>query len=208
VSRVIRVAVVDDHPVARWGVESVLRGRPGVAVVCSTGSVDELASADPDVVILDLYLNGHGPSLEVVTELTARHRVLVMSASGRRADVLAAIRAGADGYLSKRADADAFLDAVTRVAAGEFYLSSELADIVHADLAEPGNAQLSPREEQVLRYIATGFTHAQTATRMGLRTGTVDTYVKRIRAKVGLGNKADLTRMAIELGQLDPDPLN
>jgi DNA-binding NarL/FixJ family response regulator len=208
---VVRVAIVDDHPVARWGVESALRGHPGAQVVASTASVDEVASVDPDVVLLDLYLGGRGPSLGAVAKLTAAHRVLVISASGRRADIIAAVRAGADGYLSKRADAGAFLDAVATVCAGGFYLSSELADIVYADVAasgdDPSTPRLSPREEQVLHYIAAGFTHAQTATRLGIQTATVDTYVKRIRTKTGLGNKADLTRTAFELGQVEIDPL-
>jgi DNA-binding NarL/FixJ family response regulator len=206
----IRVAIVDDHPVARWGMESLLGTCSGVEVVVSTGSADDVSDAEPDVVILDLYLYGRGPSLDAVTKLSGRFRVLVISASGRRADVLTAIRSGADGYLNKRADEQSFVDAVHSVAAGEFYLSSELADIVEADLGAqapgPATNRLSPREEQVLHYIAAGFTHAQTATRMGLRTETVNTYVKRIRAKIGLGNKADLTRIALELDQLAAGP--
>jgi two-component system, NarL family, nitrate/nitrite response regulator NarL len=211
-SDVIRVAVVDDHPVARWGVEHLLARCPRVEVVCSVGSVAELedAGADPDVVILDLYLSGDRPAVEVVGSLSARYRVLVMSASGRRADVLAAVRAGADGYLTKRSDGEMFLDAIARVAAGGFYLSSRLADIVHADLdgrhGSGGQPRLTAREEEALRYIAQGLTHAQAATRMGVQTTTVDTYIKRIRAKLGLGNKAELTRKAIELAQLDDDP--
>jgi DNA-binding NarL/FixJ family response regulator len=209
-SEAIRVAVVDDHPVARAGVEAMLRAQPGIEIVASTASPDDLADTDPTVVILDLYLTGAGPSLGTVVALAARYRVLVMSASALRADVLAALRAGAYGYLNKRAGAADVVEGVQRVAGGEFYLSSELADIVQADLAQrragPRPPLLSPREEQVLHYIAAGFTHAQTATRLGLRIGTVDTYVKRIRAKLGLGNKADLTRLAIELGDLDRPP--
>jgi DNA-binding NarL/FixJ family response regulator len=200
----IRLAIVDDHPVARWGVESVLRGRPDFEVVASVGSAQELGGIEADVVILDLYLQGQGPSLGTVTRLSAAYRVLVMSASARRADVLAAVRAGAHGYLSKRADADSIVDALVRVGSGEFHLSSELADMVQAEPTTP--MRLSPREEQVLHYIAAGLTHAQAANRLGIRAPTVDTYVKRIRAKVGLGNKADLTRIAMELGQLDADP--
>jgi DNA-binding NarL/FixJ family response regulator len=204
----VRVAVVDDHPVARWGVESLLHNHPEFEIITSTDSAAGLADQAVDIVILDLYLNGPGPALRTVTELSGRYRVLVMSASARRADVLAAVRAGADGFLNKRAKADDFVAAVRLVAAGGFYLSSELADMLQADLGEtpPPVIRLSPREEQVLHYIAAGLTHGQAATRLGIRAATVDTYVKRIRAKIGLGNKADLTRIAIELGQLDGDP--
>jgi DNA-binding CsgD family transcriptional regulator len=81
--------------------------------------------------------------------------------------------------------------------------------IVHADLTgrHGGDSRpLTAREEEALRYIAEGLTNAQAATRMGIQTTTVDTYVKRIRAKLGLGNKAELTRKAIEMARLDDDP--
>ena len=206
---VVRVAIVDDHPVVRWGLEHVFQRRPGVRVVCSVDSLQELeaTSADPDVVILDLYLSEGRPSLDVVEVLATRCRVLVMSASGRPEDVVAAIKAGADGYLTKDADDDAFFTGVEQVAAGGFFLSSQLADMLHAGLdqgeAASKDPPLAPREEETLRYIAQGFTHAQTASRMGVSQATVETYIKRIRGKLGLGNKADLTRKAIELGQLD-----
>jgi two-component system, NarL family, nitrate/nitrite response regulator NarL len=209
---VIRVAVLDDHPVMREGIEHVLDGSPGLTVVSSAGSVGELekAAADPQVVVLDLYLDGRRPAIEAIEKLSERCRVLVISAFARRADVLAAIRAGAAGYLTKQADPATLLDAVAQVAAGKFYLSSQLADIVHADYtaspdAEPA-IELSDREEEALRYIAEGLTHRQTANRMGVKSSTVDTYVKRIRAKTGLGNKADLARLAFELGQTSLGP--
>jgi DNA-binding NarL/FixJ family response regulator len=202
----VRVAIVDDHPIARYGVERIF-GSPGdVSVICSVSSLAELASsaAEPDVIILDLYLDG--PTRLTTASIAAMSRrcpVLVMSASGLQADVLAAIRAGAAGYLVKQAADDAFREAVATVAAGGFYLSPQLADLIDADqrLGETP-AALAPREEETLRYIAQGFTQAQAAARMGVSPGTVDTYVKRIRAKLGVGNKADLTRTAIELGQL------
>jgi DNA-binding CsgD family transcriptional regulator len=92
---------------------------------------------------------------------------------------------------------------VRTVAGGEFYLSSQLADVIDADLRQEGRpvSELAPREQETLHYIAQGLTQAQTARRMGVSPGTVDTYVKRIRQKLGSGNKADLTRKAIELGQ-------
>ena len=205
----IRVAIVDDHPVARWGVEHILESWPDLWVVCSVGSLEELAAstAEVDVLILDLYLHGDGPALQAIRELTAHRRVLVMSASTSRGDVLAALRAGADGYLSKQASDDAFVAAVRQVAGGGFYLSSQLADMLQAGLERwdvtAGAVRLAPREEEALEYIARGFTHAQAARRMGVSPATIDTYVKRIRQKLGIGNKADLTRKAMELGRLD-----
>jgi DNA-binding NarL/FixJ family response regulator len=134
--------------------------------------------------------------------------VLVVSASGQPADVLGAIRAGACGYVTKLADPPMLIAAVRTVASGGFALSSQLADILQGELARapeatggPGDGPpapaLSPREEEALDLIARGLTHAQAASRMGVSRATVDTYVERIRAKLHVGNKAELAQAAI-----------
>lgn len=210
---VIRLAIVDDHPLARRGVESVLAGLEDLTVVASVGTVAELP--DPrtlDLVILDLYLADGVPCTEAVAALRPHTRVLVLSASRVPADVVAVIRAGANGYLTKSAEPEMLVSSVQTVATGGFALSAELADILQAELAAPGRstgtakkpttekaAELSPREREALSWIARGYTHAQTATRMDVTKATVDTYVERIRAKLQLGNKAELTRAAIDL---------
>jgi DNA-binding NarL/FixJ family response regulator len=213
----IRVAVVDDHPIARRGVEQVLT-ESGVVHVVATAAVpadllDALGPQDPaalDVIVLDLYHDGDEPCLEAVERLAGTVRVLVMSVSGRPGDVLGAIRVGAAGYITKLASPEAFVSAVEAVAAGGFYLSSQLADILQAQLVQPhaesqpprqaagqGTSVLSRREEETLNLIASGFTHAQAATRMGVSKATVDTYIERIRTKLQVGNKAELTRAAL-----------
>ena len=206
----IRVVVIDDHPIARYGVATILGAAPDVEVVDSFTGAPPALPDGVGVVLLDLYLNGETPCLPTITELADRVGVLVISASRSPGDVLAALQAGASGFLSKRADAEAVLAAVRAVAGGEFYLSAELADILQADLAAvtgpPGGGKpakpadvLSAREQEVLSLIARGFTHSQTATRLGVSASTVDTYVSRIRAKLGLGNKAQLALAALEL---------
>lgn len=216
-SDMIRVAIVDDHPIALRGVAQVLAedGRfEIVAEADSAGTLADLLGAQPtdgdplDVVILDLYLNSEAPCLPVVAELATSARVLVMSASGRREDVLGAMRAGAAGYVTKHASPDMFVAAVETVASGGFALSPQLADILHAALRgpaeqpveakRPSGPQLSAREEETLDLIARGFTHSQVATRMGISKATVDTYVERIRTKLQVGNKAELTRAALD----------
>ncbi|MFF4527155.1 LuxR C-terminal-related transcriptional regulator [Streptomyces bluensis] len=232
----ITVAVVDDHPLARHGVAHILGAPPGsgtsthasgtvsgdVCVSVSVGSLAELeealaAGAAPDVIVMDLYLDADTPALDGVAALAATTRVMVMSASARPADVLGAIRAGACGYVTKHCSAELFVSAVETVAAGGFSLSAELADILQAELtrvgggpADPGSPRLSAREEETLSYVARGFTHAQIATRLGVRKTTVDTYVERIRAKLQVGNKAELTRAALARMRRDstgPAPL-
>lgn len=155
-----------------------------------------------------MYLRSQEPALGAIRALSASQRVLVISASGRQSDVLAALKAGAQGYLTKDADDEEVTHAVRTVAGGGFYLSASVANFLQSDLEDhrpTGLAVLSPREELTLSYIARGFTHAQTATRMNIRPATVDSYIERIRGKLGLGNKADLTRMAIELNLTSDD---
>jgi two-component system nitrate/nitrite response regulator NarL len=212
-SDMIQVAIVDDHPIARRGVEQVLTEGGGMRVLASVATAAELAThlkdgdGSPDLVVLDLYHAGEEPCLAAVAELRTSVRVLVMSVSGRAEDVLGAIRAGASGYITKQASPAMFVAAVETVAAGGFWLSSQLADIVQSELVRPaGRASrsagaaggaLSAREAETLDWIARGFTHAQVATRMGVSKATVDTYVERIRIKLQVGNKAELTRAAL-----------
>jgi len=207
----VRIAIVDDHPVARYGMQMIFASQSGLDVVCAVGSVAELCeqTAHIDVAILDLYLEGGRLSVSKIASLAQQFPVLVVSASARQADVLAAIRAGAGGYLAKSSDGEAFIDAVRKVVDGGFYISSHLADLIDAggdgDGVAGTDVELAPRERQTISLIAQGFTQAQAATRMGVSPATIDTYIKRIRRKLGPGNKADLTRRAMELGQtLDP----
>jgi two-component system, NarL family, nitrate/nitrite response regulator NarL len=209
----IRVAIVDDHPLARRGVEQILTESGRVQVVATASSPAELASAlagvaadlRPDVVVLDLYYEGGPPSLPAVTDLAATVRVLIISASGDRADVVGAVRAGAAGYVTKNSSPALLTAAVETVAAGGFALSPQLADMLQAELGTPAPGgvpaqrapDLSAREEETLGLIARGFTHSQVANRMGVSKATVDTYVERIRVKLQVGNKAQLTQAAL-----------
>jgi two-component system, NarL family, nitrate/nitrite response regulator NarL len=216
----IRIAIVDDHPVARYGMQLIFDADPGIEVVHAGDSLAGMQAwlrsggGDADMVILDLYLS-HGRLAEPEIAEAARDRpVLVVSASARPADVLTAIRAGAAGYLVKSSPGEAFIEAVRTVAGRGFYVSSQLADLIHTTdgrlAPAAGQVRLAPREREALSLIAQGFTQAQAASRMGISPATIDTYIKRIRTKLGPGNKADLTRRAIELGQvtggLDAEP--
>jgi two-component system, NarL family, nitrate/nitrite response regulator NarL len=198
----IRVAVVDDHPIARHGIEQMLADAGHFEVVASVATAAELAGS-ADVVIMDLYHDGELPCLTAVADLAAVTRVLVISASGQASDVVGAIQAGASGYVTKHAETQMFVAAVRTVAAGGFAMSSQLADILQAGFsvapkAESPGPVLSAREEETLGLIARGLTHSQVATRMGVTKATVDTYVERIRAKLQVGNKAELTRAAMQ----------
>jgi DNA-binding NarL/FixJ family response regulator len=202
----IAVGIIDDHPMVRSGVAYLLGPWPEITVVASGATVAELGPADSlNVVLLDLYLGSDQPALESITRLAASTPVLVISASARPDDVLGAIAAGASGYLTKDCPPELLAGGVLTAASGGFVLTGELADIVQS--ARPGDTgfardgpphvHLAPREEQTLSLIARGFTHEQIATRLGIRRTTVNTYVERIRDKLQVANKADLTRAAL-----------
>jgi DNA-binding NarL/FixJ family response regulator len=210
----LRVAIVDDHPVAREGLRRILDHANDIEVVASVANPEELfvTGDDPpvieaDVVVLDLYLDADRLALDAIGRIAAQVPVLVMSASRHPGDVLAALQAGASGFLTKQASEGAYVHAIRTVATGQFHVSAQLADILQAEYATPSarptTPKLSPREQETLSYIARGFTHTQTATRMKVSKATVDTYVARIRTKLHLGNKAELALAA--LNHVHPD---
>jgi two-component system nitrate/nitrite response regulator NarL len=203
----IRVAIVDGHPVARFGVRSMLAGVSDVVVVSAVGDAAVLPRPDwtvaADVLICDPFPVGETPLLESVRWLARCGPVLVVSAARGPGEVLAAMQAGARGYLTKHASDAALLSAVRAVAAGDSVMPGPPGWWTapgHRDRRYPAPAPrevLSQREQQALAYIARGFTHQQTATRMGVSKATVDTYVARIRTKLRVGNKAELALAAL-----------
>jgi DNA-binding NarL/FixJ family response regulator len=204
---VLRVAVIDDHPVARHGVIAILASFDDLQVASAASGVDDLprtadGGVSADVVLIDLYQADGRPALSGIAELSAHVPVLVFSASRSPADVLAAMQAGAYGYVTKHATEDAYATAIRSVAAGRFFLSAQLADLIQAAALDrppgPPYEALSPREHEALGFVARGFTHQQAATRMGVSKATFDTYVARIRTKLQLGNKAQLALAALQ----------
>jgi DNA-binding NarL/FixJ family response regulator len=197
-------AIVDAHPVTCTGIWNVLRSSGSFVVCAGVGSPSELDDLERlDLVVLDLYAGGSGPAYRAVTELAGVTRVLVTSPRSDAAELFACLRAGALGLLAKEAPHRELLTAARAVASGAGYIPSQLTVSLRSLLLAESPAEqplLSPRESETLRLIAEGLTHQQVARRMGLTTATVETYAKRIRAKLNAGNKADLTRVALELG--------
>jgi DNA-binding NarL/FixJ family response regulator len=196
----IRVAIVDEHPVARRGFMAMCQAQPDFAVVAAVPDPGSLPDGGVGVVVCDPYPFGAASWLGGLRELAARERVLVVSGSGRAADVLTAVQAGVRGYLTKQAGTRDCVAAVRAVAAGAVCMPAALATRVSSGgdgAAAPARTVLSGREQQALAYIARGFTHQQTATRMGVSKATVDTYIGRIRGKLRIGNKAELALAAL-----------
>jgi len=210
----VRVMVVDDHPMWREGVGRDLAAA-GYDVVAATGegrqAVRIAAAARPDVVILDLQLPDVS-GVEVINGLRAEVpgvRILMLSASGEQQDVLDAVKAGAAGYLLKSAGLPEFLDAVGRTAAGDTVFTPGLAGLVLGEFrrlaVEPSGPdaaapKLTERETEVLRLVAKGLSYRQIAERLVLSHRTVQNHVQNTLGKLQLHNRVELTRYAIEQG--------
>jgi DNA-binding NarL/FixJ family response regulator len=206
----IEVAVVEDHPLYRDALVRVLDETGRIAVVVATHSVERLLAEPgpvPTVVVLDLHLPGRsGPN--AVHHLTSLgHRVLAVSASDDRDEVMAALSAGARGYVPKSADAAEIGRAVEAVAQGGNYVSPGLAATLLSagPAAEPAHLPaLSDRERQVLGLLADGERDFDIAQELGISVRTVRSHLDRIREKTGRRRRPDLTRYAIEEGILRP----
>jgi DNA-binding NarL/FixJ family response regulator len=208
----LRVLVVDDHPIWRDGVTRDLESA-GLTVCGMAGdgaqAVRIATATRPDVVLLDLQLPDMS-GVEVAARLSAidpAPRILVLSASGERQDVLDAMTAGATGYLVKSASAAELLDGVRRVAAGDPVFTPGLAGLVLGEYRRlagepsgPTTPQLTDRETEILRLVAKGLTYPQIAERLVLSLRTVQNHVQNTLSKLQLHNKAQLVRYAIEQG--------
>jgi DNA-binding NarL/FixJ family response regulator len=209
--------VVDDHPLWRDAVERdlVADGLDVVAVAADgREALARFPAARPDVVVLDLQIpppDGVQVTAEIVRQ-DPTVRVLVLSASGEHADVLAAVKAGATGYLVKSASREELLTAVRRVAEGDPVFTAGLAGLVlgefqriaDAPTPDPAEPRLTDRETEVLKMVAKGLSYRQIAERLVLSHRTVQNHVQNTLTKLQMHNRVELTRYAIEHG-LDGD---
>lgn len=214
----VRVLVVDDHPIWRDAAARSLTEAGLVVTGSASNGAQALrvaAATRPDVVLLDLNLPDTRGA-ELAGQLLAAvpgTRVLMLSASGERQDVLDAVTAGASGYLLKSAEVAELIAAVRATAAGEAVFTPGLAGLVlgeyrrlagtpareKASLDRSAPA-LTERETEILRLVATGLTYPQIAARLVLSPRTVQNHVQNTLSKLQLHNKAQLVRYALERG--------
>jgi DNA-binding NarL/FixJ family response regulator len=207
----VTVMVVDDHPMWRDAVARDLADA-GFGVVAVAADADEAvrraAATHPLVVVLDLQLPGKS-GVDATAELVAQDpqtRVLVLSASGEQSDVLAAVKAGATGYLVKSASREELIDAVSRTARDEPVFTSGLAGLLLGEFRRittvdtAPSATLTNRETEVLRLVAKGLSYKQIAERLSISHRTVQNHVQNILSKLHLHNRVELTRFALENG--------
>jgi DNA-binding NarL/FixJ family response regulator len=211
-----RVVIVDDHELFRAGVRSELEGLVEVAGEAAT--VDEAVAAvreaRPDVVLLDVHMP-EGGGVEVIRRLAGdetRPRFLALSVSDAAEDVIAVIRAGARGYVTKTISAPELADAVRRVNDGDAVFSPRLAGFVLDAFAgeppppssDPDLEQLTEREREVLQHIARGYMYKEIAHRLGISAKTVEAHVSAVLRKLQLSSRHELSRWAVERRLVEP----
>jgi DNA-binding NarL/FixJ family response regulator len=211
---VTSVVIVDDHSLFRSGVRAELDGL--VDVLGDAASVEEAVACvlelQPDVVLLDVHMPGGG-GLEVIRQVGERRpaqKFLALSVSDAPEDVIAIIRAGARGYVTKTISGTELADAVRTIADGDAVFSPRLAGFVldaFASIApvevDPELEQLTAREREVLRHIARGYLYKEIAQRLGISTKTVEAHVSAVLRKLQLSSRHELSRWAVQRRLVD-----
>jgi DNA-binding NarL/FixJ family response regulator len=212
-----KVLIVDDHQLFRAGVRAELGDR--VTVVGDAAGVEEavekIAALAPDVVLLDVHMPDGG-GVAVIRASAPAHpavRFLALSVSDAPDDVIAVIRAGARGYVTKTISADELVEAIGRVAEGDAVFSPRLAGFVLDAFAGGGGPpaapaagddddaeldQLTQREREVLRHIARGYMYKEVALQLGISVKTVEAHVSAVLRKLQLSSRHELSRWAVE----------
>jgi DNA-binding NarL/FixJ family response regulator len=198
----IRVALVDDHPVVREGLTSALDGELDLEIVGATGSTEDLiaqgAQWRPDVVLLDFEMPGLS-GVRAVRELARAMpdaRVVIFTAYADDDKIVGAVRAGARGYILKGAPATEVARAIRDVNAGGSFLPPPIAAVLAAEVREPAPAALTEREREVLRFVADGLSNKQIARRMGIAERTVKFHLNSVMTKLGADNRAQAVAVA------------
>ncbi len=205
---------MDDHELIRSGIRAEISHAVNIC-----GEADEVPAAiemilerTPDVVLLDVHMDGGGGCavLDAVVPLSPSVKFLALSVSDAELDVIRVIRAGARGYVTKNISGDDLIDAIYRVAAGDAVFSPRLAGFVlDAFSADPNNHvaaaiidpeldQLTPRERQVLRLIARGYSYRDSAQELGIAVKTLESHVSSVLRKLQLSNRYQLASWANE----------
>lgn len=208
----VRILVVDDHPIVRSGISGLLATEPDFVVVGEASSGEEalalVAEAAPDVVLMDLRMPGMG-GVEATRRLVhlgdAPPRVLVFTTYEEDDQILAAIEAGANGYLVKAAPAEELAAGVRAVAAGQTVLAPSIAAqlVLRAAGGAPGGVgapiRLTPRETEILRLVAKGLSNPAIAGRLFIGESTVKTHLLRVYEKLGVSDRTRAVTRAMEL---------
>lgn len=206
----IRLLIVDDHPVVRAGLVGMLSDESGFEVVGEASDGEQAtriaAATDPDVVLMDLRMPGVG-GVEATVRITAAGgaKVLILTTYESDDQILAAIEAGASGYLLKASPRAEIVAGIRSVAAGQTALSPQVAARLVERMRSPApEPVLTVRETEVLRLVATGQSNKQIAVTLGIGESTVKTHLLKVFEKLGVADRTRAVTLAMERGLL-PD---
>jgi len=214
----IRVLIADDHAVLRAGLKLLIGAESDMEVVGEAADGAEVVrsaqTTSPDVVLLDLSMPG-SRGMQTIEELVrcapstaSPLRILVLTMHDDAASMQAALRAGASGYIVKKAADVELLTAIRAVHHGRTFVNLTRPGEEPVPRRSPvgGNAKpLSPREAEVLRLLAQGHSYREAADQLGVSVKTIETHRKRLADKLGLRSRAELFRFAVEVGLLEPE---
>ena len=204
--------LVDDHAVVRTGFRLLLQAFADIEVIAEADSGEAACqmyeSVAPDVVVMDIAMAGMG-GIEAIKRLVAKDakaRILALSAHEDTSHPRRALQAGALGYLSKRSAPEVLIDALRAIAKGQRYLDAQIAQRmavqdIHGDKGPMD--KLSPREFEVFLQLARGQSVAQISETLTLSSSTIGTHLYNIKQKLGLGNQAEMTLLAVRHGLID-----
>ena len=199
----IRIAIVDDHPIVREGLVSALDDESDFVIVGAVSSTEELIQRcgewRPDIVLLDFEMPGLS-GVEAVRELVRalpNGRVIVFTAYADDERIVGAVRSGARGYVLKGAPANEVAQAIRDVHAGGSYLPPAIAAVLARQVREPKRTSLSARERDVLRFVADGLSNKQIARRLEITERTVKYHVNSAMTKLGADNRAQAVAVAV-----------
>jgi two-component system nitrate/nitrite response regulator NarL len=203
------VVVIDDHPLFRKGVADLIRMEPSLQLVGEAADgengVRVATATDPDLILLDLNMKGWSgiQTLERLRSADLDARIIVLTVSDSEEDVVAALRAGADGYLLKDMEPEDILESLRRATQGRVVISERLTELLAHALRQdprpqrPEQAGLTPREEEILALIARGYSNKLIARELELTVGTVKVHVKHILKKLALKTRVEAAVWAI-----------
>jgi DNA-binding NarL/FixJ family response regulator len=205
---VIRVLLVDDHPVVRQGVRGMLEAEADLTVVgeASSGAeaVEFVAADPPDVVLMDLRMPGMDGATATakIVSSGARSRVVVLTTYETDTDILRAVEAGAAGYLLKDSSREDLVNAIRAAARGETVLAPSVVGKLVGRVRTPVRAPLSAREIEVLRLVGRGLSNAEIGRELFIGEATVKTHLLRVFNKLGVSDRTAAVTTAMEQGDL------